>query len=209
MSFDMDWDELADAVNAGDTAHVTAAYKYALDERDHYRSERDEARRERDGWEDLAERRYALRSELEATLGIPHGPAESDSVEKAHARLRAILDERDAALAREARLREAAARWDACTCDVTAGVYAAGPVGDSVEAAREALAACDAIADALADPTATTWLADRERAAEERGAGWMRDAIRKTLHDRYHSAGAADWDDPTEVCRVNRERGGR
>ncbi len=146
----------------------------------------DEARRERDGWKDIADRRYALRSELEAALGIPHGPAESDSVEKAHARLRAILDERDAARAEEQVTR---ARWQSSLVSLRTGTLererdaalarearlraaaerAITMIGwDGGEARRDLEAAIEA------DDTATTWLADRERAAalQAAGAAW-------------------------------------
>lgn len=168
------------AESALGAAHATLAEAHRL------RVERDAALADCDGWKDIADRRYALRSELEAALGIPHGPAEPDSVEKAHARLRAILDERDAARAEEQvtrarwqsslvslrtgtleRERDAALAREARLREAAAGIETVGGRGLTPESAAVLNAALGEVGPWPA--TATTWLADRERAAEERG----------------------------------------
>jgi hypothetical protein len=68
-----------------------------------------------------------------------------------------LLDALDATRAREARLREAAR---------VVGHIAVVPYTDAANEAKRNLDA------ALADPTATTWLADRERDAAVRALRW-------------------------------------
>ncbi len=211
---------------AGEVAEVMAAL--------------DEARRERDGWKDIADRRYALRSELEAALGIPHGPAESDSVEKAHARLRAILDERDAARAEEQvtrarwqsslvslrtgtleRERDAALAREARLREAAAGIETVGGRGLTPESAAILNAALEV---GPWPATATTWLADRERAAEERGAAGvladertameMGEALRARMAElRLSPRTVEQWAgvaaDALAVCRAARKEGPR
>jgi hypothetical protein len=82
---------------------------------------------------------------------------------------RALIEERDAALAREARLATAAA-------EVVRQVLGDDPSWWTPERRPDAATMVTTktlgLYDALSDPTATTWLADRERAVAVRALRW-------------------------------------
>jgi len=88
----------------------------------------------------------------------------------------ALVAERDEARAALVGLSDAAKRWNACECDVRAGVYASAGSGRyGQDLATEALAACDGLVDA-ADATPSALAGQmRGKVLREAAERWVRE----------------------------------